>query len=235
MNNRLRDAITAGLLVCVLFMGGCAPSTPAPTALPATEQPPETAPQVSTYTPTAETPPTEDSLPATEVATAEEPTFAWIADGQIAEGEYVHEAELKGFRLWWRNDSEYLYLAMEGKTEGWISIGIDPERAMEGANYLLGYVVDGEALLWDAYGTAPTGATHPPDEDLGGTNDIVAFAGIEQDAVTRFEVQIPLDSGDQYDKSLKPGERYSIIVATGNKDEYDAYHSMRAAGAIDLD
>ncbi len=124
---------------------------------------------------------------------------------------------------------------MEGDTTGWISIGIEPSRGMQDANYLFGYVEQGEALLWDAFGTAPSGRSHPPDEELGGTNDIVAFAGVEVDGVTRFEVQIPLDSGDSYDTLLQPGESYAIIVAMGPTDEYNSYHTMVGRGTLTLD
>jgi hypothetical protein len=106
---------------------------------------------------------------------------------------------------------------------------------MQGANYLFGYVGNGEALLWDAYGTAPRGANHPPDEELGGTNDIVAFAGVEEEGVTRFEVQIPLDSGDTFDRPLEAGRTYPIIVAIGTQDEYNAYHQNYARGELILD
>ena len=210
-------------------------STPAPTAEPTADDtmtsPEETAPQptdspvptpVSAMSSPIETPePT-----ATEPLPTETPeeTSNWNADGVVSEGEYASEADFGDMRLWWQHDGESLYIAMEGETQGWISVGINPERGMQGANYLFGYVEDGELRIWDAYGTSPTGANHPPDEDLGGTNDIVTSAGIEEDGVTRFEAQLPLDSGDQYDQPLTAGETYPIIVALGDADEFNAYH-----------
>ena len=105
---------------------------------------------------------------------------------------------------------------------------------MQGANYLFGYVENGEARLWDAYGTAPTGPNHPPDEELGGTDDIVTFAGTEEDGITRFEIQIPLDSGDDYDQALAPGQSYPIIIAIGDADDYNAYHRRYDRGNLTL-
>ena len=124
---------------------------------------------------------------------------------------------------------------MEGDTTGWVSVGIDPERRMQGANYLFGYV-DGDVVkLWDAFGTAPTGPNHPPDEELGGTVDIVTYAGIEENGITRFEIQIPLDTGDAYDKILVPGQTYPYIIAIGGEDSYNAYHQKYAEGQLVLD
>jgi hypothetical protein len=163
------------------------------------------------------------------------PTADWVADGQVSEGEYANQSTIGDVTVHWRNDAEYLYIAFAGDTEGWVSVGLDPEQRMQGANYLLGAVTDGEAQIWDAYGQGPVGPTHPPDTEIGGTDDIVAYAGLEEEGTTLFEVQIPLDSGDEYDKPLEPGRTYPIIVAVGSSDEYNASHTARAAGEITLE
>ncbi|NLG48746.1 MAG: hypothetical protein GX552_01385 [Chloroflexi bacterium] len=207
-----------GLVVVslVLVLAACgAPQAPATTA--AQPDPTDTAVSAAVETPVAET------------------EGGWVADGAIGAGEYAHETTIGQMRLWWSNDSEYLYIAFEANVRGMVAIGLAPENRMQGANYLIGVVDDGEAQLWDAYGTAPTGNTHPPDEELGGSNDVVAFAGVEEDGVTRFEVQIPLDSGDANDKALLPGETYRIIVAGSNSDSFSGMHTFRASGEITLD
>jgi hypothetical protein len=160
---------------------------------------------------------------------------AWAPDGVIADGEYRHDVVIGEVHVWWSNDDEYLYVGMEAATTGWIAVGLDPESAMAGANYSIGAVTQEGAILWDAYGTAPVGATHPPDEDLGGTDDTVVYEGVEEAGVTRFELQIPLDSGDEFDKALTIGGTYGVIAAVGSSDEYSAPHTSRAKGEITLD
>jgi len=203
------------VLLFALILAGCG-SPQAPTATVA--QPEATA----------------TAAPAAEEAPAEM-GGGWVADGVIGAGEYAHEATVGQMRLWWSNDADYLYIAFEADVQGMVAIGLDPENRMQGANYLIGLVQDGQAQLWDAYGTAPTGNTHPPDDELGGSNDVVAFAGVEEGGVTRFEVQIPLDSGDANDKALLPGETYPVIVAGSNSDDYAARHTFRAGGQLTLD
>ena len=237
------------IIMLLVLLSACGTPGIEVTAPTPTLPPPSPSP-TPTPTPTVESPlatPTfESPLPTptmvSPIVTPEPPeamtgpeTTTWIADGVIGANEYDRTADFAFLRLWWRHDETYLYIAMEGDTTGWVSIGIDPQDGMQGANYLFGYVTDGEALLWDAYGTAPRGAAHPPDEDLGGTNDIVAFAGVEEQGVTRFEIQIPLDSGDPYDRPLDPGKTYPIIVAIGAQDEYNAYHTNYARGELVLD
>lgn len=229
------------IALSLVLIAGCGTATPEPTS-----EPRPTATNAPVEEPT-ETPPSEEETPTetAEPMDEEEPTEAPTPteemaepvgqiDGTIDAEEYSDTATFGNVQLWWRHDGEYLTLAMEGPTEGWISIGIEPSRGMQDADYLFGFVDDGEAQFWDAYGTAPAGASHPPDEDLGGTSDIVDFAGVEENGTTRFEVQIPLASGDTYDKELVPGETYGIIVAMGNSDEYNGRHFFVTSGELAL-
>jgi hypothetical protein len=234
------------ILLGILILNGCSTPLPDPTAT-ATSQPEPTEAPTEAPTPTAEpemeaptATPTEAPTATTEPSTATpEPTEAPMMteqtiDGVVTEGEYDQQADFGDIRLWWRNDDTYLYLAIEGDTTGWVAVGINPQQGMQGADYLFGYVQDGEAMIWDAYGTSPTGANHPPDEDLGGTTDIEAYAGVEQDGVTTFEAQLPLNSGDEYDQVLEPGESYPIIVAIGGEDQFNAYHLRYDRGELSL-
>jgi hypothetical protein len=236
------------LAVALLMVSACSTPTPEPLSPTATTAPSPTT-EVAEPTPTATPEPEEVEPAATEAPTetpqpsptaveeatpTPEPGEAWAPDGVISEGEYDQQLDFGDIRLWWTHDGTYLYIAMEGDTEGWVAVGINPELGMQGADYIFGYVANGEALVWDAYGTAPTGANHPPDEELGGTDDILEFIGVEENGVTRFEVKKPLDSGDSYDQALVPGNSYPIIVAIGAQDDFNAYHLRYDRGELML-
>jgi len=157
------------------------------------------------------------------------------ADAVIAAGEYAHETVIGKVTIYWRNDDQYLYLAAEAETSGWLGIGLDPENRMQGANYIIAAERDGAPSLYDAYGQGVVGATHPQDTEIGGSDDLVASAVSVQGGIVRLEAQIPLDSGDEYDKVLHPGETYPIIVATGTGFQFSAPHDFRALGEMTLD
>ena len=107
---------------------------------------------------------------------------------------------------------------------------------MRGANFLFGYVHGGKAYVADMYGAEPFGAgSHPPDTDLGGSDDIIEYGGQESDGLTVLEFMIPLDSGDPYDQALFIGESYDVILAWGDQDSFDSYHVSRAWGEIILE
>jgi hypothetical protein len=193
-------------------------------------------------TPAAEETPTveEGETPAAETPTTEEaetPAAGAVptVDGIIDEDEYPNTATINAIELWWYNDGESLSVALQAPTEGWVGIGLDPENMMQGADLKLAAALDGEMRVTDAFGTGPSGPVHPPDEELGGTDDIEEAMVVTEDGVTRFEFRIPLDTGDQYDKPLEPGNTYPIIVAFGPSDEYNAYHAFRQMSEITLD
>ena len=249
------------LVVALLAIGGCAaPQAPtaAPTRLPATPLPVPTLPPTAAPAPTAAptvpatqpAAPTAYPAPATPapVATPGAPagaypapgtgetsavSKAWAADGVVSDGEYAANVKIGPMTIWWHNDAEFLYIAAEAPTKGWVSVGLDPEDKMKGANYIIA-AFDGEAKIEDGFGTAPVGNAHPSDTTLGGRNDILAFAVVERDGRTLFEAKIPLNSGDAYDKLLQPGQEYPIIAAYGSADGFTTPHAFRGAGRIAL-
>ena len=147
-----------------------------------------------------------------------------IVDGLVEEEEYsnlVYDAAT-GISVGWTNNDESIYIALISPGKGWVSIGIDPDSGMKGANFIIGYYDEG-VYISDEYGTS--NFVHNTDKNLGGTDDILEYAGSETDQ-TVIEFKIPLDSGDRYDKSLKSGNRYDCIIAyNNNADNFTTKHT----------
>jgi len=157
-----------------------------------------------------------------------------VADGAIADGEYAHTTEVGGVTVYWANDSLVLRVALVSPGSGYVAIGLDPERRMEGANYIIGAVRGGRAAVRDDVGTGPV--AHEADIDNGGSDHVIEWGGLETDAGTVFEFVIPLDSGDAMDKPLLPGETYTILVAYHEtSDDFAARHTARGEATIELD
>ncbi len=148
-------------------------------------------------------------------------------DGIVEEEEYPQKLELERgrFIISWKNDQEFLYMALKAKTTGWLAIGFDPTSRMKDADMIFGWVEDGQATLLDLYSTGSTGP-HPPDEELGGTNDIIEFEGSEKDGYTTIEFKRKMDTGDTYDKVLIPGQRLNFIWAMSSSDSFNRKHNI---------
>jgi len=130
-------------------------------------------------------------------------------------------------------NAEYLYGVVIAPTSGWVSVGFDPTNQMEDANIIIGYVEsNGSVNIRDDFGTSIT--SHASDLTLGGTDNIMEPTGEEGDASTMISFRIPLNSGDQFDRVLIPGNTYTIILAYGSSDNFTGFHTLATSTVIDL-
>lgn len=165
----------------------------------------------------------------------------WKPDGVVVENntstEYSHKLDFADGKLviYWRNDDEYLYMALEGQTNGWVAVGFGPTTGMKDADMVFGWVKDGDVTLLDLYSTGVTGP-HPRDTDLGGTSDILDYGGMEDNGSTTIEFKRKLDTGDDYDKAFSRGQTVKIIWALATVDELATKHNIvRGGGELTLD
>jgi hypothetical protein len=144
-----------------------------------------------------------------------------------------NETMVEGITFQWMTDADYLYGMVTAPTTGWVSVGFDPTNQMADANILIGYVEsNGTVNMRDDFGT--TAFSHASDTSLGGTDNIMEQGGEETGGSTMLSFKIPLNSGDQYDRVLVPGNTYTIILAYGSSDNYTGIHSEATSTDIDL-
>lgn len=156
-------------------------------------------------------------------------------DGNISEGEYAAslEEESTGIEFFWSHDGQELFAGIKTGSPGWVAAGFDPASAMKEANMIFLVIDDGEVVVRDDFGTSTF--SHSPDLDLGGTDDISAYAASSSDGITTYEFSIPLDSGDEYDRVLVPGDEYTVIFAVNdNGTDFDSKHSARGSAVMTL-
>lgn len=250
MSTRMRLSMSlVGLLAALLLSGCAATTTPTEEVTSAVTEQATSTPVAAlpTDTPTTRAEPGDQeayplatpevvaptaAYPDAQPETVPQRTVNWTPDGNIGSAEYAQEKSVGQFAVWWNNDAEHLYVAILAPTTGWVGIGLDPVNRMQGADYIIAAVIENEPVIWDAFGMAPVGPNHPEDTALGGTMDVVAFTATEEGGKTLVEFQIPLDSGDAYDKPLVPGETYPAIVAYSNGDAFTAPHA--AYGTLEM-
>jgi len=140
--------------------------------------------------------------------------------------EYQHKLEVKDMQFSWTIEGDKIHVQVTAETTGWVSIGFDPESAMEGANIIIGAVKDGKVKIEDHYGDRKRG--HSSDEDLGGKNDVINPSGSEVDGVTTISFTYPLNTGDKYDKVIQPQGKSRVMLAYGaGKDSFKTRHPYR--------
>jgi hypothetical protein len=162
-------------------------------------------------------------------------TVEWKADGIVSESEYSRSMLLQSharqgysggeMEISWKNDPEYLYLGLNGSTEGWLAIGFEPQEWMKNADIILASVQGGKATVLDEYCTGNYGP-HIEDTMLGGTNDIAEFGGSKAVGRTVVELKRKLNTGDKFDKSFSPGQAISIIWALSQNSDISLKHNV---------
>lgn len=143
-----------------------------------------------------------------------------------------NQIEEKGIRMSWAIDGDQLQVTVIAKTTGWIGVGFEPLRKMQGANFIIGYVKDGEAVIEDHYGVSTK--KHKKDIDLGGSDDVEDTGSSEADGSTKLAFKIPLDSGDEFDNKLEEGKKITVLLAFGKNDDTTSKHRTVVKTSIKL-
>lgn len=159
----------------------------------------------------------------------------WIPDGVVGEKEYaksivLEEASGYGYsggrlELSWKNDADFIYMALKGYTHGWISIGFEPTEWMKDADIIMGSVNGKNTTLLDEYSTGNYGP-HLNDTVLGGNYDVQESGGKDEGNYTVIEFKRKMNTGDKFDKSFSPGENISIIWAMADTKNSDVKHNI---------
>lgn len=161
-------------------------------------------------------------------------TTGYSIDGTIVPGEYAHEMTVAGVDVYWTNDAYRLRMGLVSPGTGYVAIGFDPDRQMEGANFIIASMHEGELTIRDDYGHEPL--AHMEDTVRGGEDNIIAAAGNQWPDQTVVEFIIPLDSGDAMDKPLLPGHQYTVLVSYHHMfDNLSDRHTRRGSGTLQLD
>lgn len=160
-------------------------------------------------------------------------------DGVIETGDYLFSVSFgEGeFRIYWTIYGDTISMAIVGETQGWLSVGFEPSQDMKDADMIIGSVdADGNVHVVDAYSTGAFGP-HPPDVELGGTNDILNYGGSENDGRTIIEFERKLVTGDEYDNVIPMEGKLNIIWAMGGSDSFDDVHDRisRGTGSIQME
>jgi len=180
----------------------------------------------------AEAPADEGTEPA--IAEPSVANVSYAIDGWVVDGEYAHEMTIAGTEVYWANDDQQLRVGLVSPGTGYVSIGFDPDRQMEGANIIIAAVHEGQLTIRDDYGHEPL--AHIEDTIRGGQDNIIAAAGNQWPDETVIEFIIPLDSGDSMDKPLLAGHAYTVLVAYHSMlDDFSNRHTRRGSGEMQLD
>lgn len=155
-----------------------------------------------------------------------------VTPQQAGDGYKVITTDELEFR--WKIEGENLKVEVTAPTTGWVAVGFDPSRAMKDADFIFGFMKDGELSILDHFGNGAF--SHKADTELGGTDDIISASGKEADGSTTLEFAIPLNSGDEYDVVLGTEQQHTVLFAYGpdGADNFSKKHTFRTKVSLQL-
>jgi hypothetical protein len=125
-----------------------------------------------------------------------------------------------------------LHATLSCPTSGWVAVGFNPKNVMQDANFIIGTIVDGKAILSDEFGDGMF--SHVPDTAVGGVRNIISGEVKQMKDTTTMTFVIPLDSGDPKDSKLTPGQKVKLIFSTGATNDIRKKHKYNAKISITL-
>lgn len=152
-------------------------------------------------------------------------------DGVFDQEEFEKTVFVEGLdmHIAWLVKGEHLLFSIKSIGKGWIAVGFNPSNMMKDANIIIGDVQGEEIVIEDHFGVSNTG--HRKDE----VNNILQVNGAEDDNGTVLEFVIPLNSGDDMDQVLIPGNKYKVILAYHMSSEsFKIRHSNRTSVEIEI-
>ncbi|NBC96381.1 MAG: DOMON domain protein [Deinococcus-Thermus bacterium] len=159
--------------------------------------------------------------------------LAQTVDGTIGADEYASSAshEESGAEMHWTVMDDTLYFAMTIDSRGWAGIGWATEqtRNKRGFDQLIFTVQDGEAVALDMYQDGARGAP-AMDEAEGGSNSLTEFAGAHEGETWTVEFARPLDTGEDVDVAIMPGEEMIFDLAVADVMDVERRHDRSSRG-----
>jgi hypothetical protein len=146
---------------------------------------------------------------------------------------YDHKIAVENIVFEWKLTDETIHIRLAATTEGWVGIGFNPSTRMKDANFIIGYVKEGNVKVTDHYGT--TERQHEKDTKLGGQMNIADIAGKEEKGVTEITFSIPLNSEDPKDRPIWTDKDNTVLLAYGaGRDSFRAKHQFKTALKVNI-
>ena len=161
-------------------------------------------------------------------------------DGTIGTDEYKFSFNFEqiGMDVHWTMTETELYVGISAPATGWVAFGVrdgvpeeSAENVMEGVDFYIGYLQDGELFMRDDFANTPF--THVADTELGGNDDVIEAAGSEADGVTTIEFKRAIDTSDDFDNPIAQGEA-EVYLAYSNADDFISIHTERLEAVINF-
>ena len=145
---------------------------------------------------------------------------------------YTYRIAVDKIQFNWSVENKNLRVKLAARNPGWVGIGFNPTDGMKDANFILGYVKDGVAVISNQHGVSST--LHKKNEDIGGAGHVMNPSGMEKNGITEISFTIPLTTGGMLDRPIDLNGNTAVLLAYGESKNLAQLHSFRAKLYVNL-
>lgn len=149
--------------------------------------------------------------------------------GVLAAGPLGTQAiERGGLQVGLEVRGDQLKIEAKAPTQGWMVVGFNDRKGLQGARLLFMRVRNGRAEC-ELHRTdfAYPRPFHRPRTHIGGKNAVSEVEGQQNESETRVSCSIPMKSGEPLDIELYPGKPFHLILAWSVSDDFDHHSRFR--------
>lgn len=151
----------------------------------------------------------------------------------LATQDYRNKMVVKNeMKVSWYYEKERIFIEMSAPTDGWIAIGFNTHLGTKGAYLLMGNVISGQLSVEEHYTLAP--GIYKPITTLGARAQVADVNGMGNAVTTLLRFSLPIQSKSKYQKDLKEGARYTMIMAYSQEEDFQHHSMMRTSLEITL-
>lgn len=144
----------------------------------------------------------------------------------------MKQVEKNGMEVSWHFSDQLIHFEVEAPTQGWVTIGFNTHTGIQGAYLLMGRIKHAKAEVVEHYTVSP--GKYKPITQLGGEVNIKQISGEESNGRTLIRFSVPVEASNAYQKSLKEGLSYTLILAYSAEDDFQHHSRMRTSHPITL-
>lgn len=147
-------------------------------------------------------------------------------------GQSENSFNKNGMSIKWYFEPHAICFEMSAPTTGWVAIGFNEHSGLQGAYLIMGNVKENVPSVVEYYTVSP--GDYRPITSFGAKADIRNIEGFETSSKTTIKFSLPRKSSSSYQKDVKPGMKYSLIMAYSREDDFGHHSIMRTSEAITL-
>lgn len=137
------------------------------------------------------------------------------------------EVHKNGMIIRWHYQGNRILIEMSAPTNGWVTVGFNDQDRIKGAYLLMGRVLNKQAEVVEHYTIAS--GNYRSIEALGVKSAVQQIFGEQKDGKTRLKFSLPIEAPTKYQKSLKKGQGWIMILAYSSDTNFQHHSRMRTS------